>query len=753
MSKKYIYHTIKVLTLLIGIALSIKALKEPDLFWQITTGQWILSNHKIPVTDIFSYTFYGSEWINIKWGFEVLAALVANTMGAESVFIIQMIITSALILLLYKWMLYFLNHATQGNFYTSSVYASVLLILFCISYRINGRPEMFSHLFTVLYIYFYNKYAQSKKLFFILLFQVFWTNLHEAFGIGLIIAFIYSAASWLQVYFYQFNKSKAINITLTALLLWPTVCINPYGYKMLLKPLEIFKQLETNKYTTELLDYTMHEYWQKEAYMAIFILLVIFIGITFTFFNNRLKQKIKSTINIIGLGNLLSLLAFTFLAATAYRNIVFLFLVSAPFFAYTLNIIVLFFIKRYPKILNLKMVVFYAMALMALIFYASVVSGKFYETFNSNDRYGLAIYDEHNPEGAARFLEENNLHKHLVFTDYLSSSYLLYRLQPYFKTFLDLRDLDVFPNSFFQQNAEAYVNYNVFKKLEQQYKFNTVVLLNGIFGNLRNALMADTSYNAVFANALTTVFVKQRKDSANQFIYKPNVNIINGKFATFINKFFNPFYTQPVYTKASFKEHEAEYYLSVGLTKKAKVLAQDLLNADEKNEHAAVIMAQYYVNLSFKDTTTQHVYMDSAMQFYNKVIALNPNNTEAIFGMGTVAFRKNNLLTAVKYFEKSCEINNDFLNGHLYAAEAYKSILNTNENKKYVAGFLHHLIEGNRLNPNNPNIEWNLGVAYYKSGNCKKAVKYMEKVINFSGLSVEDVNTANAVLINCKGKY
>jgi len=68
---------------LIAFALSIKNFREPDLWWQIRTGEWILQNHSVPRVDVFSYTMQGAEWINIKWGFEVLAAIVSKLTGPE----------------------------------------------------------------------------------------------------------------------------------------------------------------------------------------------------------------------------------------------------------------------------------------------------------------------------------------------------------------------------------------------------------------------------------------------------------------------------------------------------------------------------------------------------------------------------------------------------------------------------------------------------------------------------------------------
>jgi hypothetical protein len=66
-----------------------KQLREPDLWWQIRTGEWIIANGEVPTQDVFSLLISGTSWINIKWGFEVMAAAVAGAFGAESVLLLQ----------------------------------------------------------------------------------------------------------------------------------------------------------------------------------------------------------------------------------------------------------------------------------------------------------------------------------------------------------------------------------------------------------------------------------------------------------------------------------------------------------------------------------------------------------------------------------------------------------------------------------------------------------------------------------------
>ena len=37
-------------------------LLDPDTYWHIAAGRWMLAHHSIPTVDPFSYTFLGAPW-------------------------------------------------------------------------------------------------------------------------------------------------------------------------------------------------------------------------------------------------------------------------------------------------------------------------------------------------------------------------------------------------------------------------------------------------------------------------------------------------------------------------------------------------------------------------------------------------------------------------------------------------------------------------------------------------------------------
>lgn len=67
---------------LAGIAgLAMRPTTDPDLFWHLATGRWIVDNRRIPMTDPFSWTVPGREWIAHEWLTEVVFEAVHRVGG------------------------------------------------------------------------------------------------------------------------------------------------------------------------------------------------------------------------------------------------------------------------------------------------------------------------------------------------------------------------------------------------------------------------------------------------------------------------------------------------------------------------------------------------------------------------------------------------------------------------------------------------------------------------------------------------
>ena len=208
---------------------------------------------------------------------------------------------------------------------------SALLLLFTINYRMNSRPEMFSHLLVIVFLYYLFKYSKSKSnwLYIIIPLQILWTNTHEAYGMGVVLILIFLFAHWAEHFLFQ--QEKPLKFTLVGIVAILSSAINPNGAQMIAHPFNIFGQLSENKFTSELLGFRDGDFWHYQA----FIMLIVF-AVCFLFFLKRGEKKlveIEAIIKTFGLAYVLIVLAFFYLSLTAFRNIPFFMIVCTPLVA------------------------------------------------------------------------------------------------------------------------------------------------------------------------------------------------------------------------------------------------------------------------------------------------------------------------------------------------------------------------------------------------------------------------------------
>src|SRR5215467_9791977 len=79
-------------------------LRDPDTYWHIRIGQWILENTKVPVVDFYSYTAAGQPWISAQWLAEILFALAFNVAQWRGVVILSVALSAAIIALLSSYL-------------------------------------------------------------------------------------------------------------------------------------------------------------------------------------------------------------------------------------------------------------------------------------------------------------------------------------------------------------------------------------------------------------------------------------------------------------------------------------------------------------------------------------------------------------------------------------------------------------------------------------------------------------------------
>ncbi len=783
------------LVFLLAIVLSLKSLREPDLWWMLRTGEWIVEHQTVPKEDVFSFTVQGTPWINVKWLFEVLISLFKSIGGAEFVLVLQACITVGIVVFIRKTVQ--LLQPVQDNPQATNLglILTFLTLLITVDFRLIGRPEMISHFFTVVYIYLFVRYGRengNKLLYVLIPLQCLWANMHEAFGLGMILLGAFAIGLWLDYFLLKKQLPNALRPVLignaVAVIAILSVMIHPYGFRMLLHPFEIYGQLQTNKFTSELASFTSFEYWHLEAYLNIAFLVLSIIGFLLVRKTYQLSQDTSATFafaqagggGVVGFlitgfvdlkNNLIRTFSSSFiliygllfyLSLTAYRNI--------PFFIFISSILVIgvvqFILSKYLyKRISANITHFIGIALGASL-YIFIITGQYHTLKGDQNQYGLQIQSGRNPVAAATFLQQNNI-KGKCFSDYLLSSYLLWKLQPDFKTFIDLRDLDVFTSEQFSQFAEMVFVPPMFVKKDSTERFDYVVLFHKEFGTLNTHLVNSPDYDLVFADPVSSIFLR-KSPQFEPLIAKYGFNA-NGRKDIFsklpvcessslsytISKIFNPLYNIEDYSKTDQDYLAGIFYNGIGEYNLAQVRAEKTYTNGIEKWRGHELLGNIYNNKAglVNDSTNRNNLLIQAISEYDKALKENPYALESLVGKGIAYIQRGKQAEAIPYLKRALGVSPNSFSANKYLAYCFKiQYYNVNPNAHNLDNWLKHTQVMNRLNPENPFILLDLGIAYCAKNDCANAMEYLSKIMNFPNLPPDEYSIAKECYKKCGGK-
>jgi tetratricopeptide (TPR) repeat protein len=762
------------LFILVAVVLSFKSLTEPDIWWMLRTGDWIWAEKSIPTVDVFSYTHEGVAWINVKWLFEVLIATFSALFGAESVLLLQAMVTVSIIYLAYAQsraqMLRLVSGYSQERHKLAFLWWGILALM-AIDFRLIGRPEMISHLFTMAYLLIFAQYEQTrnpKQLVWLIPIQILWANMHEAFGIGMVLMLIFLSGEWLRYGLGRFRAAFADAMPLKAsafvLIACLSVALHPYGLSMIAHPFNIFGQLQENKFTTELANVFSPLYWQVESYLNLLFLLSAVVGMLLA---ARRQQGawLDKLLTTISPSQILIFGALFYLSLTAYRNIPFFIFASwswSSFVGYSL--IQSRLVQRFgDKFVATKVIA------ISLGLYIGVISGVYHQYWRGEkSQYGLQVLSSHNPIGAAEFIAENKLQKTRAYADYLTSSYLLWRLSPDFRTYIDLRDLDIFPSSFFQTFAATTVMPEAYQKEDSTYNFNYAVVYRPQFSGLHYYLSHSEQYDLVFIDPIAAIYVKNTSENApiiGKYGFKANgkrdifsalpSNPSSG-FSFGISKALNPLFNNNTIDSSHQNLIAAEFYQNIeefGLAEQRALRALKSAKTDKWRAHeqlGGIYNAQIG---TATDPSQRQKFIENAQAEYGKALKINPDAINALIGKGLVAFQMGQFAEAINALQRAHKLEPDNFSAVKYLAYSYKvRYFNESQSVENLDNWLGFSKKMDKMNPNNPFIYLDLGLAYCQRNECEPSLNYLNKVSTFPQFSPDEKGALDRCIQKCGGK-
>jgi len=442
------------------ILLNLAPLREGDLWWHLKIGEEIYFTHRIPLSDHFSFTAFGSGYYFARSWLSDLAFYGIYRIGGLSALVsFQALTASAIIVILIQQSL----HRFASPRVTSVLAMISLLGLYSFS---TARPQIFSFLCFALFtkILADTWYGRKRRLWVLPVIMLAWVNCHAAWVIGLFLIGL--------VVLFALLRSVSLNRGLgemRPLFIWGgltllVVLVNPEGINIINDPLAASSNLNIQQYISE---------WQPVSVtqmyaLPFFILLVILI---FALAYSRTMPDLYSFV---------LMLAFLLLSMRYVRALPFYYILVTPFIAgwlSGLDLGISVFSKRDPeshdRILRSGSPRLNTAILAGLILFSILSIPQVRLPLTGKTEIDLV--DDYFPFGAAQFLENLEGEEIRLFNMPEWGGYLNWRLNPKMRVFVDGR-VELYPSRVWQDYIRIARVDGDWAELLNQYQVDYLVL-------------------------------------------------------------------------------------------------------------------------------------------------------------------------------------------------------------------------------------------------------------------------------------
>jgi hypothetical protein len=178
----------------VGLFGAMRPSPDPDSWWHLATGKWIVENTAIPRTDPFSWTAGGNEWVAHEWGTEIIFNAVDSGFGPVGLLVMQGLLVGAG---------FFLLRLTLRRLVDNEwiVAAGLAAALFLSSLMWSLRPHLVSLVFVVFFLdalVAYRKGEADRRIWALVPLTIVWANLHAGFLSGVLLVWVFTVVSLLE---------------------------------------------------------------------------------------------------------------------------------------------------------------------------------------------------------------------------------------------------------------------------------------------------------------------------------------------------------------------------------------------------------------------------------------------------------------------------------------------------------------------------------------------------------------------------
>jgi len=234
-------------------------LQDEDTGWHVRTGEWILANHRLPYSDMFSFTRPGAPWFAWEWLWDVMFGWLHQHGGMAAVVLASLLVICLTCALTYRLALRKCDNVLIA-------FGVTLVAIAGSTIHWLARPHLFTLLFVVIFYHILERVqdGRTRLLWWLPFLMVLWTNIHGGWIAGFLLILPYAAGELTA-----FAIERAPELRRRALLrargysLCAAGCllatfVNPYTYRLHLHIIGFFTEAYHLDNINEFLSLSFH---------------------------------------------------------------------------------------------------------------------------------------------------------------------------------------------------------------------------------------------------------------------------------------------------------------------------------------------------------------------------------------------------------------------------------------------------------------------------------------------------------------
>jgi hypothetical protein len=423
-------HLIFATILLFGLlAMTARNAVDPDLWWHLRTGQWIVETGHVPHNDPFSFTRAGHAWVAHEWLSEVGFYELWKHGGTAALIVFSSIITTAGFMLLY------LRCLTYG---ASRHWAAAATALGALAAAPSWgvRPQMITFTLASLLLWLVESGEdRPRQLLWIPPLFLLWLNLHAGFALGPVLLLAYGAGLMVETAVgdtsWQHTRPVVLRVLLLLLACLALVPLNPSGAQLYRYPFDTLRSPGMRSLIGEWHSPNFHEGFYR-PFLLVWLLVLTALAKSLCASGVRPRLDGAQPRPHTGGRVILPLLVTGFAALDAVRHIPIFVLVAIPVLAAALPVASASSPVRQWRPDWSRLRPLFNGAVVVLM--AGFALARWVSLAHTQDAHEAEQF----PEKAVEFLRSGN-YPHKLFVYYDWGGYAIWKLYPEYRVFVDGR--------------------------------------------------------------------------------------------------------------------------------------------------------------------------------------------------------------------------------------------------------------------------------------------------------------------------